>query len=108
MLHRAITKVYSFQLETEFKKFHGIEVVDYRTKRFFQDLCDNSSIYREVRVKDKPKYRFTFPLYFICVLLVLLGMAIRWLFTGDSYYESQSWILRTMHKWKVACRFTLG
>lgn len=107
MLYRKKEKVYSYQLEKEFKELHGIREVDYRTEKFLERLCNNG-IYRDTTIKHKPKYRFTFPFYFLCLLLLILGMSIRWLFTGESYFQEKSWVVRTMDKWRVVCRFNLG
>lgn len=57
--------------------------------------------------KNKPRLRFTFPLYLICILFFHLFAAIKWMFTGSYSYNEKNFFVKRMIAWDRYCRFNI-
>ena len=53
-----VKKVYDYELKNELKKRLGANEIDYKVRRFLEDICD-AGIYRKEGI-GKPKLRITF------------------------------------------------
>jgi len=99
-------KVYSFELENEYKKrFDAIEM-DWRFRTFLSEICEDG-LYRKEYNKNKPKLRFTFPVYFLCIILLHIFACFKWLFTGCFSLDEKNWAVKKMIQWDKYCRFNL-
>jgi len=100
---------------TDFEKLimqqHGEQFLkDYRETYYAEKLrsvISDRDIYIRDYKRTKPKYRLTFPIFIITVLLINLIMCIRWLFIG-SLDMSEKWLItKLMIKWDRTCNFNI-
>lgn len=77
------------------------------TETFFRWLCEEEVLFVHEDEKPKARLRITFPLFIVCVLLAMIFGAIKWLFTGNAYFNTKSFIIRSMVKWDKFCRFKI-
>jgi len=100
-------KVYSFELQNRFRKRFDITEIDWRTREFFEELCHDGLYEYDYSKKNKPKLRLTFPLYFICIILLHIFACFKWLFTGSLSLDEKNWAVKKMIQWDKYCRFNL-
>lgn len=100
---------------TDFEKFiiqqYGEQFLkDYRSTYYWEKLSVLISG-RDIYVRDydriKPKYRITFPLFIISILLINIFMCFRWFFIG-SFDMNENWkITKLIIKWDRICNFNI-
>jgi hypothetical protein len=100
-----VKKVWSHQLQQKLKKdYLQSEVLDYRIRKFFDDICDDG-LYEFDYPKNKPKLRITFlPFLFFVFIITIVG-CIKWLICGSNVFASESFIIKKMIAWDRYCRF---
>lgn len=78
----------------------------YYYSKLFDVIFDNN-IYVDDYKKATPKYRLTFPLFIIAVMLINIAMCVKWLFTGTAQINHKSWVGRKMIQWDKTCNFKI-
>lgn len=106
MIISKVKKVYSYQLQHQFKKQFGVEVIDYKTRQFLDDICDKGIYVRE-SLSNKAKLRITFLPFLICVAVLNAVSLFKYLFTGSFQFSENSLIVRNMIAWDKYCRFNI-
>ena len=106
MLVSKVKQVYSYELQTKFKKRFGVQEIDYRYREFFDDICDNGLYVRDY-LKNKPKLRITFIPFLFCVIVLYVVAFLKYLFTGTFYFGEKNLIIRKMIDWDKYCRFNI-
>lgn len=102
-----IKKVNYFELAQRYKDKMGMErtaTLDYRVRNFLEDLVDDG-MYIYDYTKSPGKFRITFPLFIVIVMLGNIYSFIKWVFTADSRISEKSWFIRTLAKWDKYCGF---
>lgn len=104
-----LKKIYSFELERQYKKQFKLEIsdtFDYRLRQFFENICDKS-IYQYDYTKRESKLRITFPFFILIIFLASIYSCFKWLFTGSYILNNKSWFVRNMVKWDKYCGFNM-
>ena len=106
-----VRKMYNTDFEKLIIQQHGEQfLIDYRKTYYWEKLSkliSESDIYVRDYKRTTPKYRITFPLFLIAVLLINLVMCIRWFFIG-SLEMNENWVItKLMIKWDRACKFNI-
>ena len=55
--------------------------------------------------KSNPLFRLTGPLYLLFFLMLLIGIPVKWLFTGSAYYTNESRLLKVRKSWADKLNF---
>jgi len=106
MLISKVKQVYSYELQTKFKKRFGVQEIDYRYREFFDDICDDGLYVRDY-LKNKPKLRITFIPFLFCVIVLYVVAFLKYIFTGTFYFGEKNLIIRKMIDWDKYCRFNI-
>ena len=106
MLISKVKKVYSYELQTKFKKRFGVQEIDYRYRDFLDELCDNG-LYVKDYPKNKPKLRITFIPFLFCVIVLYVVAFLKYIFTGTFQFGEKNLIIRKMIDWDKYCRFNI-
>lgn len=102
-----VKKVYSYELQQRLNNdFLSGGEIDYRIRNFLEDICDDG-IYKREYLKNKPKLRITFLPFILCVFILLIIGAIKWIFTGSAIFNSDNLVTKSMIKWDKYCRFNI-
>lgn len=83
---------------------------DFKETYYYEKLrnvVSENNIYVRDYVKSKPKYRITFPFFLLCVLLINIFAAVKWLFTGSLEIDEKGWIGRKLIAWDKTCNFKI-
>ena len=106
MLISKVKQVYSYELQTKFKKRFGVQEIDYRYREFFDELCDDGLYVRDY-LKNKPKLRITFIPFLFCVIVLYVVAFLKYIFTGTFQFGEKNLIIRKMIDWDKYCRFNI-
>lgn len=101
-----IKKVYSYKLQSKLKEALITKELDYRTRQFFDDICDEG-IYKYDYTETIPKLRITFPFFLLIILFANIFATIKWLFTGNVRFSEKWWFTKSMVKWDKYCGFNI-
>ena len=98
-------KVSDHDVAEELKK--RMEFTDYQKSKLRNVLEDLPFYFIEFEKppKSHPLFRLTAPLYLLFHCLLVIAMPFKWLFTGKSYYEYESNIMKFLRKWKDLLSF---
>ena len=82
MLISKVKQVYSYELQNKFKDLFGVQEIDYKTRLFLDEICDDGLYVRDYP-KNKAKLRITFLPFLICILVLYVVSLFKYLFTGS-------------------------
>lgn len=101
-----VKKLHHFELNGIYDEYCKSNENKNDMKEFLSYLQSRYSLYTiEKRVNNR--YRFTFFLFFICITLIMVYSGVKWLFTGSSLLDENSFIIRKMIQWDKYCGFNI-
>lgn len=106
MIVSKVKQIYSYELQTKFKKRFGVQEMDYRYREFLDEICDDGLYVRDFP-KNKAKLRITFLPFLICILILCVVSLFKYLFTGNYYFGEKNLIIRKMIAWDKYCKFNI-
>lgn len=95
-----LDELYPHQLRKELSNL-GVELTDEQYRILLNRGRTFLYASREKRIKGSVIYRLTYPLFFVWnILVTLIVQPIKWVFTGDFYFRTDSSIYKFTVEWE--------
>lgn len=101
-----LKKVYFYEIESKLKNDYGLENIDPKVIEFLKDITKNGFYTNRPRSKTK-KAKWTFLPFIICIIMVSIVGAFKWLLTGNGVFDNECFVIKKLIEWDKYCNFNI-